>query len=318
MNVSLEYFLLIVKEQSIARAAEKLYITPQNLSNHLKRLETKYGTLFLRTPHFQLTPAGEALVRAAQNLRAIENSLDAEIKAINGAESVTIRIGIHAARARMLLPMVMKTYIDRYPSARIIFSYKDVLTCIEMLKAGEIDAFLAIDCPPDPDFLEFVLEDEPTYFIASQLQLKENNINPFDKVIKIEDLDKFTYLLSPKSSRMRAKLDVFRRSNSLVLDERMVISDFETQLILTSQNLGACFVPKMFLPTVDNLNRSLPTDNKLFIFEIEKFELTSKISVITHKNAYRSRYLKGFIECIQEYYATGYTPQMRYKREEAL
>ena len=42
-----EYFIEVAKEGNISKAAEKLYISQQSLSAHIKRLENKYGvTLF--------------------------------------------------------------------------------------------------------------------------------------------------------------------------------------------------------------------------------------------------------------------------------
>ncbi|MFR5713179.1 MAG: LysR family transcriptional regulator [Clostridium sp.] len=46
MNTAEEYFMAVVREKSIARAAEKLYLSQQNLSNSIKRLEQRYGVLF--------------------------------------------------------------------------------------------------------------------------------------------------------------------------------------------------------------------------------------------------------------------------------
>lgn len=63
MNTAEEYFMAVVREKSIARAAEKLYLSQQNLSNSIKRLEQRYGVLFWRKPHFCLTAEGEALYR---------------------------------------------------------------------------------------------------------------------------------------------------------------------------------------------------------------------------------------------------------------
>lgn len=49
MNLkSIEYFLVTVEEMNITRAAERLFISQQALSSHLKRLEDEYGVcLFL-------------------------------------------------------------------------------------------------------------------------------------------------------------------------------------------------------------------------------------------------------------------------------
>ena len=47
----LKYFLLVAEELNITRAAERLYISQQSLSNHIQRLEQYYGTkLFYRKP----------------------------------------------------------------------------------------------------------------------------------------------------------------------------------------------------------------------------------------------------------------------------
>ncbi|MFR8166181.1 MAG: LysR family transcriptional regulator, partial [Enterocloster sp.] len=44
MNLkSIEYFLVTVEEMNITRAAERLFISQQALSSHLKRLEDEYG-----------------------------------------------------------------------------------------------------------------------------------------------------------------------------------------------------------------------------------------------------------------------------------
>ena len=48
MNLkSIEYFLVTVEEMNITRAAERLFISQQALSSHLKRLEDEYGVCLL-------------------------------------------------------------------------------------------------------------------------------------------------------------------------------------------------------------------------------------------------------------------------------
>lgn len=63
MNLkSIEYFLVTVEEMNITRAAERLFISQQALSSHLKRLEDEYGVcLFDRKPSLRLTLEGEQM-----------------------------------------------------------------------------------------------------------------------------------------------------------------------------------------------------------------------------------------------------------------
>ena len=63
MNNSLKMFLLLAEELSFVKAANKAFITQQCLSDHIKRLEEKYGTkLFYRKPKIALTPAEELIL----------------------------------------------------------------------------------------------------------------------------------------------------------------------------------------------------------------------------------------------------------------
>ena len=48
MNISLEYFLAVAEEESISRAAERVMVSQQDMSNHIRRLEKQYGLLFER------------------------------------------------------------------------------------------------------------------------------------------------------------------------------------------------------------------------------------------------------------------------------
>ena len=60
MNIkSIEYFLRTVEEMNITKAADRLFISQQALSSHIRRLEDEYHVrLFERKPCLHLTPEG--------------------------------------------------------------------------------------------------------------------------------------------------------------------------------------------------------------------------------------------------------------------
>ena len=52
MLIGYEMFLLAAEELNFSRAAERAFVTPQCLSDHIKRLEAHHHvTLFRRRPH---------------------------------------------------------------------------------------------------------------------------------------------------------------------------------------------------------------------------------------------------------------------------
>ena len=71
MNIKdLEYFQMICQEQSITKAAKRLYLSPQGLSKILQGMEAKlHTTLLIRTKQgLQLTESGQALLRRAPGI----------------------------------------------------------------------------------------------------------------------------------------------------------------------------------------------------------------------------------------------------------
>lgn len=75
----LRSFIVITHERSLSRAAARLHLTQSAISQALKRLETQLGRdLVYRDSHrFELTEAGEATFRIAQELYATISGLDA-------------------------------------------------------------------------------------------------------------------------------------------------------------------------------------------------------------------------------------------------
>lgn len=104
MNISLEYFLAAAEEESISRAAERVMVSQQDMSNHIRRLEKQYGLLFERRPRFALTPAGEAVLATYRQVRLLEESLEDRLRDLREDTEGTIRLGMHIARARILVP----------------------------------------------------------------------------------------------------------------------------------------------------------------------------------------------------------------------
>ena len=91
---TLKYFVMIVREQNISKAAERLYLTQPTLTKQMQELENELGAkLFERGKRkITLTEDGLFLYKKAQEIIDLEtitkNSFQNKDKKINGEISI--------------------------------------------------------------------------------------------------------------------------------------------------------------------------------------------------------------------------------------
>jgi len=111
----LRYFRVIARERSLARAAEKLNLSPPALSIQLKQLEQSFGhPLFDRQPTgLELTEAGRVALDYAETIgRAGEELMDVMQHRVRGGRQV-LRIGVVATLSRNFLLEFVRPALHR-------------------------------------------------------------------------------------------------------------------------------------------------------------------------------------------------------------
>ena len=100
----LQYFLTVVQEENISRAADVLHITQPTLSRQMAQLENEIGTpLFIRGRHLELTDAGVMLRRRAEEVVALMDKIENEFENQEEIGGV-ISIGSGGLNASQMLP----------------------------------------------------------------------------------------------------------------------------------------------------------------------------------------------------------------------
>lgn len=119
--LSLEYFLMAAKEKSIKKAAEKLFVSQQSLSEHIKKLEKELGVeLIARTRPHSLTEAGLRLENGAKEIFDAKKSMLDDIHTIKTRLSPDVlTIGIHPAGEPEFLPELILRFKEKYPDCAV-------------------------------------------------------------------------------------------------------------------------------------------------------------------------------------------------------
>ena len=135
----LEYFLTVVREENISRAAEVLHVTQPTLSRQIKDLEEElHTTLFIRGKRLILTDSGMMLRRRAEEVVTLMHKIDSEFQEQEELSGV-ISIGSGGLTAAKILPELIGHFRERYPlvSFEIITGNADHIK--EKLEHGILD-----------------------------------------------------------------------------------------------------------------------------------------------------------------------------------
>lgn len=114
----LRYFLAVVREESITKAAELLHITQPTLSRQIAQMEEEMGVkLFDRsTRKIVLTNEGLLLRRRAEEILELVDKTERELSEQDEMVEGTVAIGCGDLAAVQLLPDLIRSYHERYPA----------------------------------------------------------------------------------------------------------------------------------------------------------------------------------------------------------
>ena len=110
-TISLYYFTEAAKDLNFTQTANRLFLSQQNLSSHIARLESKCGCkLFQRKPKVQLTYEGELFLAYAK-------------EAVGSEMCIRDRhIGISTPRAAIFIPEILRDFTKTYPGVSVRIS----------------------------------------------------------------------------------------------------------------------------------------------------------------------------------------------------
>ena len=145
--LNLEYFLVAAEELNFTRAAKRLFISQQSLSNHISNLEKEFDVvLFNRTTPLTLTYAGQALKGKARKILELRDETYRELADIKDFSIGQLTIGLSHTRGRMILPEILPCYKERFPNIDLRLVEGNSSTLASALLHGDVD--LVIDMQP--------------------------------------------------------------------------------------------------------------------------------------------------------------------------
>lgn len=153
----LRYFLAVVREENITKAAEVLHITQPTLSRQLNQLETEIGVrLFERgSRKIVLTNEGLLLRRRAEEMVALMDKTERELAVQEEMLEGTIAVGCGELKAVQTLPELFRSFREKYPRVNYDLFTGNADLVKEQMEAGILDIGLLLE-PIDIDKFDFI------------------------------------------------------------------------------------------------------------------------------------------------------------------
>ena len=301
----LKYFLMVAEELNITRAAERLYISQQALSNHISSMERELNVkLFTRSPKLSLTYAGDLLVRTATQILDLHSQYLNKVGDINHHYTGVLRVGVSHTCGLALLPEVLPLFHREFPMVEFSLFEGNSTQLEDELSHGRVDLIVCFQ----PILLEGIrtvpLTEQrlmlvvPRAFTDHRFGDRAESIRAqFAAGADISAFQKMPFVLIKRGNRTRSIVDqYFSRyyfKPNLILETENTV----TTLAMAQTGVGVTICPELFLRAIP----SPPAQSSgLDLFPLSDPSTFGRLVAGYRADRYFPHFGERFIELVQQ------------------
>ena len=286
------YFIKIVEEGNLSKAADSLCISQPALSKYLSKLENNIGSqLVLRNgPFITLTEEGRIYYDASVQMYSIMNQAKERIDDIESSRPKTLIIGTTGDRSQRKMGDFIAPLLRDDPFLHLKIVEESAGELKRKIKQSEIDIGFMSPSEPDPDLEEILL-------FSTDVQLALYKDHPLvrkaeaGEKIAIDDIAGERFALPGKHTNFRRKIDVFLEAHGIIPDVTIETKSKYSAVTYVETGTAIGFYPK---------NYAWQSDEIVFADLLETFRYSQAITY--KKCAYLPAAAKKFIQLATSYY----------------
>lgn len=284
------YVLAVAEHKNFTLAAEKTFVTQPTLSMQIQKLEDELEVqIFDRsTKPIQPTAIGQVIIQQAKKIvnesDRIKDLIDLE-KGFIGGE---FKLGMIPTIAPTLLPMFLKTFLNKHSKVNLIIEEYTTEEIIQKLRNGYLDAAIVATPLHESDIKERVLFYEPFVGYIPPMFRQDMGAE-----ITQDDLDLRKLLLLQDGHCFRD--GIINICNNKLASEnknfKLQSGSFETLINLSKEGLGYTLLP--YLHTL-----SLSADDKKNLLQFADPKPAREISLIYTDNELKLQIINALYDVI--------------------
>lgn len=283
---SLRYFVTVVEEGNISKAARKLHVSQPPLSCAIKSLEEELqAVLFIRgSRHIELTEAGQLLYQHALSILELENRSLREIQNLSHGLSGTLSIGCVSSNHSFLVEKVIQPLHQKYPNIHYEIHEGNTYQLLDLLDKNVIEVAI-IRTPFANDKIQAV-----TFHKQPMLAIYRQDVFSLPKECTFADLQDKPIILY---RRFQDMIHRFMEKKKCTLQFFAHVDDARTALLWADAGLSIALVPAYAL---HYYHSSLLSSSILLHPELE-----TQIAYATKKGSYLSPLAKTLLETLNQF-----------------
>lgn len=265
----MKYFIEIVEQGSLNKAAQHLYISQPALTKQLGILEKSMKCkLLIRTPNgIKLTASGRYLYERSNIIISMIN------ETINRIEGFSNKDVIKIGALPNLITYFLPKYVDKFKCMKhevFIDAMSTNNELISSLNDNLFDIVFISDAIEKPDYVTIPLVVEPFFVVMSNKNY----------LAKIDEIDFFSIMkerliLYKDPCPIRAKIREHCNLMNLIPNIILELDETESVIKYVEQDLGITILPKMVIENI--------TNPSILVREIKKFPIHRVVSAVIKK-----------------------------------
>lgn len=245
----LHYFWVVAREGSIARASERLHITPQTISGQLSLLEDYYGTALFKKVgrNIELSPIGQKILGYADEIFSLGNELEQMMQHQPSIQPLLFKVGVVDVVPKLIAHQILLPALKMTNATQMVCREADIDTLLAELTLHRLDLVIAdrpIPSTVSTRGFSHKLGQSSISFLATKA-IQEQLSGDFPNCLNSAPL-----LLPSSGSQLRLDIDQWLNQNRL---QPVVVAEFDDSALMKAfgqESVGIFIAPTVIKQAV--------------------------------------------------------------------
>lgn len=299
--LNLKYFIVAAEEMNFTKAAKRLYISQQSLSNHIAKLEEYFGVqLFDRNTPLTLTVAGQRLLKNAQTIMDVKKQTELELQDIRDFRSAELTVGIPSARGSVMLPPLLTRFHREFPQVQLHLMESTAFEITEALYKGKVDLTIGFELDDPGNIHSEILQEEhtmilvPREILETYFSKEEAAALERETALPIEVFKNCPFIKMKHKNWIGTVFEKSCQESGFKPDVVLETANIMTMISLCISGLGIIIVPRVFLGENSPMYERI-REEKARTFILDCPFAHKRITVNYLKNKYQTKAAREFI-----------------------